>query len=447
MATAEEKLLLPLQPPPPVVSPPKSAMFDGPMRLNDLLVNEVEEATQIETVTVTTTTSTESTATVPIAETACSYFDEEQDVLKTPPVRYRGRSPLTKSQSTDAQLSDRDSASIGSADSNHHQSKLQTLLDKAKAKGKKLVHRKKRKSESSTADVDVIDEVVQVNMDVGTEQMAVRYRMNSTVDAPECPAINAAVVRTVPPSALRPKSGVRKIPFFKFRLAVAALMVVGTIFLPFFVSGFFWGVYLCTVAFLYAFVSKPIEIPQGRLPEEEVQEVVQEMNRQNNLDMQVIYKGWMNELKGRYDPGTYHPNQTRSVLVRLDGKYLRVARPGRNVIKYSYYKDPTATQPEPTMIGQSLYDLTNAEVTLRPKGLAPKRWWVRKYPICIRLASKASEITTVTTEKRNRRVSKNSERNDPPINDESESSAYEDESSDERTARKAAARKCVAPLP
>jgi len=70
----------------------------------------------------------------------------------------------------------------------------------------------------------------------------------------------------------------------------------------------------------------------------------------------------MNELEGNYDSTTYHVNSTRSVLVRLDGKLLRVSRPERNVFKHSFFNDPTLSDAEPRMCGQSIYDLTNAKV-------------------------------------------------------------------------------------
>lgn len=67
-------------------------------------------------------------------------------------------------------------------------------------------------------------------------------------------------------------------------------MIVATLYLPFFLSGFLWGVYLCTVAFLYAFVSKPIHAPQGRLTEEDVQKVSEEIDRQEKLQLTAVYK-------------------------------------------------------------------------------------------------------------------------------------------------------------
>ncbi|MCP9261540.1 hypothetical protein DINM_004895 [Dirofilaria immitis] len=98
--------------------------------------------------------------------------------------------------------------------------------------------------------------------------------------------------------------------------------------------------------------------------------------------------GWMNELRGKYDSSTYHVNNAQTVLVRLDGNLLRISRPDRAVLKHAFHTDPTLTEAEPTISNQSIYNLTGATITLRPKRLAKRRWWSRKYPIHIRLASK-----------------------------------------------------------
>ena len=39
-----------------------------------------------------------------------------------------------------------------------------------------------------------------------------------------------------------------------------------------------------------------------------------------------------------------------------------------------------------------MYNLRGATVSLRPKNLAPRRWWSRKYPICITLAASAEIV-------------------------------------------------------
>ncbi|VDM62886.1 unnamed protein product [Angiostrongylus costaricensis] len=104
----------------------------------------------------------------------------------------------------------------------------------------------------------------------------------------------------------------------------------------------------------------------------------------------------MNELRGRYSPATYHVNHAQSVLVRLEGSTLRISRPAKAVLKHAFHEDPTLTQPQPTMVSQTIYSLVDAHVSLRPKRLAKRRWWSRKYPIHIRFARTPGNIVNVS---------------------------------------------------
>src|SRR5690349_6149064 len=111
----------------------------------------------------------------------------------------------------------------------------------------------------------------------------------------------------------------------------------------------------------------------------------------------------MNELRGQYDAQMYHVNATRSVLLRLHGTTLRVTHPLRNVLRHGVYDDPSLRTRDPESQSQRIYDLTGAKVVLqsfimfeflvkirlRPRNLAKRRWWTRKYPICIKLRSGA----------------------------------------------------------
>ncbi|XP_032832096.2 testis-expressed protein 2 isoform X2 [Petromyzon marinus] len=100
-----------------------------------------------------------------------------------------------------------------------------------------------------------------------------------------------------------------------------------------------------------------------------------------------IYRGWMNELSG-YDAETYHAALTRSVFVRLEGSTLRLSRPLRNLPRRALYGE---ARKEAHFIAQSHYDLTDSQVFLVPPGLANKRLWNQKYPICVVLASRARD--------------------------------------------------------
>ncbi|TMS23104.1 Testis-expressed protein 2 [Larimichthys crocea] len=94
-----------------------------------------------------------------------------------------------------------------------------------------------------------------------------------------------------------------------------------------------------------------------------------------------IYKGWMNEISN-YDPETYHATLTHSVYVRVEGSIIRLSKPNHNIARRATHNEP---KPDVTYISQKIYDLTNSKVYLVPHGLARKRLWNKKYPICIEL--------------------------------------------------------------
>ncbi|CAL9700865.1 unnamed protein product [Knipowitschia caucasica] len=94
-----------------------------------------------------------------------------------------------------------------------------------------------------------------------------------------------------------------------------------------------------------------------------------------------IHKGWMNDISN-YDPETYHATLTQSVYVRLEGSTIRLSKPNHNIPRRAAHND---TKPDVTFISQKIYDLTYSRVHLVPEGLARKRIWNKKYPICIEL--------------------------------------------------------------
>lgn len=89
----------------------------------------------------------------------------------------------------------------------------------------------------------------------------------------------------------------------------------------------------------------------------------------------------MNEISF-YDPETYHATLTHSVYVRLEGSTIRLSKPNHNISRRSVHTD---TKPDVTFISQKIYDLSHSNVHLLPQGLARKRVWNKKYPICIEL--------------------------------------------------------------
>ncbi|XP_070779234.1 testis-expressed protein 2-like [Enoplosus armatus] len=95
-----------------------------------------------------------------------------------------------------------------------------------------------------------------------------------------------------------------------------------------------------------------------------------------------ILEGWMNETHS-YDPETFHPSITHSVYVTLEGSRLRLAYPRANIPRWAGFDE---TPHEAAFLRSRTYQLANCKVTLLPPGLARKRVWNKKYPICITLA-------------------------------------------------------------
>uniref|UniRef100_A0A672YNV9 SMP-LTD domain-containing protein n=1 Tax=Sphaeramia orbicularis TaxID=375764 RepID=A0A672YNV9_9TELE len=98
-----------------------------------------------------------------------------------------------------------------------------------------------------------------------------------------------------------------------------------------------------------------------------------------------ILKGWMNETHC-YDPETFHPSTTHSVYVTLDGSQLHLAYPRANISRWAAFSEPPheAVFLHSHQIKYNFIPLS--QVSLLPPGLARKRIWNKKYPICIVLA-------------------------------------------------------------
>lgn len=95
-----------------------------------------------------------------------------------------------------------------------------------------------------------------------------------------------------------------------------------------------------------------------------------------------ILEGWMNETHS-YDPETFHPSITHSVYVTLEGSRLRLAYPRANIPRWAGFDEALH---EAVFLRSRAYQLANCKVCLVPPGLARKRVWNKKYPICITLA-------------------------------------------------------------
>ncbi|XP_070838142.1 testis-expressed protein 2-like [Chaetodon trifascialis] len=92
-------------------------------------------------------------------------------------------------------------------------------------------------------------------------------------------------------------------------------------------------------------------------------------------------EGWMNETHS-YDPETFHPSITHSVHVTLEGSRLRLAYPRANIPRWAGFDEMPH---EASFLRSRTYQLANCKVSLLPPGLARKRVWNKKYPICITL--------------------------------------------------------------
>ncbi|KAM3598818.1 uncharacterized protein V6R79_022997 [Siganus canaliculatus] len=98
-------------------------------------------------------------------------------------------------------------------------------------------------------------------------------------------------------------------------------------------------------------------------------------------DMETL-EGWMNETH-TYDPETFHPSMTHSAYVTLDGSWLHLAYPRAKIPRWAGFDEMPH---EVSFLQTRTYQLANCKVSLLPPGLARKRLWNKKYPICITLA-------------------------------------------------------------
>lgn len=78
----------------------------------------------------------------------------------------------------------------------------------------------------------------------------------------------------------------------------------------------------------------------------------------------IYFLGWMNILKEKYNARKFRVNDIQSVLIRLDGNMLRISQPERFVFRHAFHTDPSLEGHDPKIIGQGIYDLTNAQVVL-----------------------------------------------------------------------------------
>ncbi|XP_029014910.1 testis-expressed protein 2-like isoform X2 [Betta splendens] len=114
----------------------------------------------------------------------------------------------------------------------------------------------------------------------------------------------------------------------------------------------------------------------------------------NQLQAEVL-EGWMNETHD-YDPETFHPSMTHAVHVTLEAGRLCLAHPrAGGAPRWAAFGEP---QHEAVFSHARTYQLAQSKVSLLPPGLARKRLWNKKYPICIVLAEGESAEESLVEE-------------------------------------------------
>ncbi|XP_044731430.1 testis-expressed protein 2 isoform X2 [Chrysoperla carnea] len=112
------------------------------------------------------------------------------------------------------------------------------------------------------------------------------------------------------------------------------------------------------------------------------------------------YEAWMNEYPVRYDVNTYHIGDTHSVYVRLYGsKLILSVGDGIRVPKRAMWNE--SAMPHLHLIKftrHRVFNMIGAKVRLLPQGLARKRYWSKKYPICLEFTKVGKEYNKLPPE-------------------------------------------------
>ncbi|XP_066432738.1 testis-expressed protein 2-like [Eleutherodactylus coqui] len=152
--------------------------------------------------------------------------------------------------------------------------------------------------------------------------------------------------------------------------------------LPAYISGLFMGI---ASGFILGFFLVLLLVPKSSCSirhKRYLQECSTLPLTMHNLQEPNLLQGWMNEMF-YYDPETYHPALTHSVFVTLEGTTLKRSYPKNNLPRRSIYGEEI---PENVFVSDETNTMANAQVFLYPDGLANKRLWNKKYPICIQLS-------------------------------------------------------------
>lgn len=173
-------------------------------------------------------------------------------------------------------------------------------------------------------------------------------------------------------------------PTIRKKLTGLVVLILAICFAPIsnFLSGFLLGALTSAVtgSFLLWILQAPKPKEQINIPNYSTLPPLRIPSWDILKEESTIFKGWMNQLPCDYDSDTYHVNSTHSVFVRLDGTSLRLSKPKVNVPKRAMWNEPKYT---PIFVAQQHIKIANAQVSLPPEGLAKRRLWSKKYPICL----------------------------------------------------------------
>ncbi|XP_051877291.1 testis-expressed protein 2 [Pristis pectinata] len=152
--------------------------------------------------------------------------------------------------------------------------------------------------------------------------------------------------------------------------------------LPSFFSGLYLGL---ACGFMIGLLIISLHTPRPSQPTPVALQSYENLQSDNIIrepkDPEVV-KGWMNEIYN-YNPETYHPSLTFSVFVTLEGTALKLSYPRSNLPRRATFDEG---KHDVIFISHRSCDLADSKIFLVPPGLAKKRMWNKKYPICIFLS-------------------------------------------------------------
>ncbi|XP_021935700.1 testis-expressed protein 2 isoform X4 [Zootermopsis nevadensis] len=255
-----------------------------------------------------------------------------------------------------------------------------------------------------TADSDgaVLDETqpfVEEEVESGVE---VNEEMNLSIIEPDDHDIPTTDYRqpfpvTFPP--LKPvcqqkRSLILRFQYWGVRLSLILILIHFIISLPPYISGFLCGIALSIgVAAVYAWILRLTKPAKSHSSDENCLQIddkfiIPDYTKIPILEVPAVkeyhqinkYQGWMNEYRNAYNPETYHLIDTESVYVRLEGTTLRISHTKLRIPKRAMWNERTHKL---KFYHQRIYSIEHCTLKLLPDGLARRRLWSKKYPICI----------------------------------------------------------------